>query len=107
MPQFTRADIFHSCYCPLETAHSCQGQENPMLPSNRARNDKMDRQQEMEYYSTKGDKRSDFPITSGRSCAGRIHANKSDRMNMTIYVPTTLSLTNMAAILSSYAANIT
>jgi hypothetical protein len=34
----------------------------------------------------------DFPITSGRSCAGRIHANKSDMENMRIYIPTTLPL---------------
>jgi hypothetical protein len=39
---------------------------------------KRDRQQKREDYNTKGDKRSDFQITSSRSCAGRIHANKSD-----------------------------
>jgi hypothetical protein len=65
---------------------------------------KWDRQQKVENY--KGDKRSDFPITSARSCAGRIHANKSDVMENTCSYYSA-SLTNMAAILSSYAVNIT
>jgi hypothetical protein len=60
----------------------------------------MDRQQKREHYNTKRNRRSDFPITSGRSCAGRIHANKSDMLeNMRMYVPTTLPLTNIAAML--------